>query len=214
MDTASRARQLLSEIHDQSTQLGDLRKMAATIKKDHTLAEMLWASERFLPRQLAILIMDKKQLNLTKISFLTKDMYAHPDAEKLALMDWFMAHQLMKDRQTIALIDSWHHNPEALFRRTFWYYQSRLRWVGQQPPDNTKQLLDWIEESIEEEMPEVQWAMNFAAAQIGIFDEKYRKRCIAIGENTGLYKNEVVAKNCTPNYLPLFISSQLAKQKR
>jgi len=72
-------------------------------------------------------------------------------------------------------------------------------------------LLAKIETRIENEVSEVQWAMNFTAAQIGIFQETFRKRCINIGEQTGLYKNEMVAKNCTPNYLPKFIAIQVAK---
>lgn len=65
-----------------------------------------------------------------------------------------------------------------------------------------------------QEQPEVQWAMNFTAGQIGTYDEEYRERCIAIGENTGLYKDEVVAKNCTPSYLPEFIRIQVSKLKK
>jgi len=72
-------------------------------------------------------------------------------------------------------------------------------------------LLSKIETRIENEVSEVQWAMNFTAAQIGIFQEIFRKRCINIGEQTGLYKDEMVAKNCTPNYLPKFIAIQVAK---
>jgi len=56
--------------------------------------------------------------------------------------------------------------------------------------------------------------MNYTAAQIGIFEEKYRSRCIALGERTGLYKDEIVAKNCTPHYLPQFIAIQVDKQKK
>ena len=43
--------------------MGDLRKIASEIKKDHELALELWSTGQFLPRQLAILIMDKKQLS-------------------------------------------------------------------------------------------------------------------------------------------------------
>lgn len=52
--------------------------------------------------------------------------------------------------------------------------------------------------------PEVQWAMNFCAGQIGIHEPHFRSRCIKLGEALGLYKDERVAKNCTPNYLPEF----------
>lgn len=75
-------------------------------------------------------------------------------------------------------------------------------------------MLSKIEARIEKEVPEVQWAMNFTTAQIGIFEEKYRPRCVALGERTGLYKDEIVAKNCTPNYLPKLIAIQVAKLKK
>jgi hypothetical protein len=125
-----------------------------------------------------------------------------------------MANQLSKDRKTIALMQSWENSTSPLQRRTLWYYQARLRWVGQTPPPNTEELLSNIEKKIEGEKPEVQWAMNFTAGHIGIYQPEYRSRCIALGERTGLYRDEVVAKNCTPNYLPEFISIQVGKLKK
>lgn len=214
MAVAASAKSILAQLNDNTTKLGDVRKIASTIKKNHELAMQLWQSKRFLARQLAILIMDKKKLTQAVIDQLDRDMQQHPEAERLQLMDWLMANQLMKDKSTISLIESWRNSSSVLQKRTFWYYQGRLRWVGQMPPNNTEQLLIWIENNILNEPPEVQWAMNFTAAQIGIFQESYRNRCIALGENTGLYKNETVAKNCTPNYLPLYISIQVAKQKK
>jgi len=67
---------------------------------------------------------------------------------------------------------------------------------------------------MEIEKPEVQWAMNFTAVQIGIFQPEHRSRCITIGEQTGLFRDEVVPKGCTPNYLPEFISIEVAKLKK
>ncbi len=202
---------ILTQIGGTNTKLGDLRKLAHDIKKDHKLAMELWESKQFFARQLAILIMDKKQLSQAVIDDLVNDMQQHAETEKLQLMDWLMANQLMKDKKTIALIEGWEDSPSSLQRRTFWYYQGRLRWVGQTPPPNSEALLSKIEKKIENEAPEVQWAMNFVAGQIGIFQEKYRTRCVNIGERTGLYKDEKVAKNCTPNYLPKFIAIQVEK---
>lgn len=213
MKRSAKAESTLAQIHSQ-TKLGDLRKIAATIKKDHALALELWSTDNFLPRQLAILIMDKKELTQPLIDQLDNDMQQHPEEEKLQLMDWLLANQLSKDKKTIALMESWESNPSPLQRRIYWYYQARLRWVGQTPPPNSEELLKKIDAGIEEEVPEVQWAMNFTAAQIGIFEEKYRARCVALGERTGLYKDEMVAKNCTPNYLPKFIAMQVEKGKK
>lgn len=85
--------------------------------------------------------------------------------------------------------------------------------MGKIPEDNAKTLLSVIEKTILKEAPEVQWAMNFTAGWIGVFDAPYTHQCIQIGETTGLYKDEVVHKNCTPNYLPKFIEIEKAKRK-
>jgi 3-methyladenine DNA glycosylase AlkD len=214
MKLSPKAKSIYNQINNNTTKLGDLRNIAKDIKKDHQLAMELWSTGEFLPRQLAILIMDKKLLTQELVDKLDRDMQTHPTEERNQLIDWLMAHQLSKDKKTIALIESWENSPSALQRRTFWYYQARLRWVGQTPPPNSAALLTSIEKRIENEKPEVQWAMNFTAAQIGIFQPEFRSRCIALGERTGLYRDEIVPRGCTPNYLPQFISIQVAKLKK
>lgn len=213
MKISPKAENILGQITG-NTKLGDLRKMAKEIKKDHTLAMELWISGGFLPRQLAILIMDNKVITQDLIDLLDKDMHTHPFNERTQLIDWLMANQLMKDKRTVGLIETWEKSDSALQRRVFWYYQGRLRWVGQTPPANTDYLVSSIEAQIANEEPEVQWAMNLTAGWIGIYEEKFRKRCIAIGENTGLFKDEKVSKGCTPNYLPEFIRIETNKRNK
>ncbi len=140
-------------------------------------------------------------------------MQTHLPVERNQLIDWLMANQLLKDKKTTALIDSWENSPSALQRRVFWYHQARLRWMGQTPPDNTAELLAKIETNIAKEEPEVQWAMNFTAGWIGVYEKQYRDRCIAIGQDTGLYKGQMVSKGCTPDYLPDFIAIESKKRK-
>ncbi|RWU04341.1 DNA alkylation repair protein [Pedobacter chitinilyticus] len=212
MKSQTKAESILEQINSQ-TKLGDLRNIAKEIKKDHSLAMELWATGKFMPRQLAILIMDGKLITTDLMSKIDKDMQTHPFDERNQLTDWLMANQLTKDKKSIELMQSWENSPSALQRRIFWYYQGRLRWVGQVPPKNTEYLLKAIENRITKEQPEVQWAMNFTAGWIGIFDKQYRERCIAIGEKTGLYKGEMVSKGCTPNYLPEFIAIETNKRK-
>ncbi|MDN7245611.1 DNA alkylation repair protein [Planococcus shenhongbingii] len=208
---SSTAENILSQITS-NTKLGDLRKIAKDIKKDHELAMELWSTGEFLPRLLAILIMDKKLLSPEVLNELDQDMQTHTFDERNNLMDWLMANQLTKDKKTLVLMGSWQQSPSALQRRAFWYYQGRLRWTGQTSPDNTADLLAVMEAAITQEEPEVQWAMNFTAGWIGVYDEKNRARCIELGEKTGLYKDEVVSKGCTPNYLPEFITIEVNKR--
>jgi len=212
MELSAKAENILRQIDDK-TKLGDLRKIANDIKKDHDLAMELWATGKYLARQLAILIMDKKHLSQAFIDKLDKDIKRHKEDDRNHLIDWLMANQLSKDKKTVALMESWENSPSSLQRRVFWYYQGRLRWMGQTPPPNNEELLSKIENQIEKEEPEVQWAMNFTAGWIGVYDKKLRNRCIALGEKTGLYKGKMVSKGCTPEYLPEFITIESNKRK-
>ncbi|WP_042221862.1 DNA alkylation repair protein [Oceanobacillus manasiensis] len=209
---SSKAEYILSQINSK-TKLGDLRKIAKDIKKDHELAMELWSTEAYLPRLLAILIMDKKLLSEDVLNQLDKDMQKHTFEEANNLIDWLMANQLTKDKKRIALMETWEDSPSALQRRAFWYYQGRLRWTGKTPIDNNEDLLSALEANITQEEPEVQWAMNFTAGWIGVYDENNRARCIKLGEKTGLYKDEKVSKGCTPSYLPEFIRIEVNKRR-
>ncbi len=211
MELASKAKTILESINSK-TKLGDLRKIANEIGKDHDLSLELWSTGEFLPRLLSILILDYKLITEEILDKFDQDIQAHSFDERNHLMDWLMANQLTKSKRNISLMLSWKNSPSALQRRAFWYYQGRLRWTGQVPPGNTDELLSEIESKIMHEAPEVQWAMNFTTGWIGIYDKKYRDRCIKLGEKTGLYKDDMVSKGCTPNYLPEFIAIEANKR--
>lgn len=213
MTLSAKATEIHTQITKPGSKMGDLRNIAKEIKKDHALAMELWSYKSLMPRLLAILIMDKKELGAETADNLLEDIQQHPFDERMHLADWLMANQLTKDKKTIAMIDSWKNDPKPLKRRIFWYYQARLRWTGQTPPNNSEELLADVEQHMANEEPEVQWAMNFTTAWIGIWDPAHRDRCVKIGEKLGLYKDEMVAKNCTPNYLPDFITIEVEKRK-
>lgn len=54
MNLTTKAKDLYAQINQETTKLGDLRKMAKDIKKDHELAMELWSSGQFLPRLLEV----------------------------------------------------------------------------------------------------------------------------------------------------------------
>jgi len=211
MILSKKAKEILA-VTDKGCKLGDLRAHAKEIKKDHELACELWSTGKLYPRLLAILIMDGKELTHDLVSNFIKDIERHEYDQRLQLADWLMANQLTKNKKIVALIESWVNSDSAIQRRIFWYYQGRLRWVGQNPPNNTDLLLSAIEEKMLDEQPEVQWAMNFTAGWIGVFDRANRGKCINIGQKLGLYEDEVVAKGCSPNYLPKFIELETKKR--
>jgi 3-methyladenine DNA glycosylase AlkD len=213
MALSTKAKKLVAEITKADLKLGDLKKRAAEIKKDHDLATELWSTGEYYPRLLATLIFDKKLLAEEVIDQLAADMLQHDLKERSQLADWFMANQLAKDKKLAALMTTWENNPSPILRRLFWYHQARLRWVGQVPPGNSAELVDSLEKNMATAEPEVQWTMNFCAGQIGIHEAKFRPRCIKLGKALGLFKDEHVSKNCTPSYLPEFIRIEVAKRE-
>ena len=213
MDLSPRVKSLIAEIGDAKAKLGDIKKHGKEIKKDHDLALELWSTGNHHARLLATLIFDKKLLVQDFIDQITSDMLEHDTDERNQLSEWFLANQLMKSKATISLLATWQDNPSPVLRRLFWYHQARLRWVGQTPPDNSAVLMDFLEKHLASAEPDVQWAMNFCAGQLGIHQVEFRSRCIKLGKDLGLYKDEKVARNCTPSYLPEFIRIEVAKRE-
>lgn len=87
MNNSTTATNILATISSKDTKLGDLRKIANTIKKDHKLALELWSSKQYLAQQLAILIMNKKLLTPEVINQLIQDIEQQNTAAQLQLID-------------------------------------------------------------------------------------------------------------------------------
>lgn len=203
--------QILNQLGE-NPKRGDIRILAKQIKKDHTLALQLWQTGNLHARALSTLIFDKKLLTSDVIDQFVIDLQHHDRADQLLVMDWLFANQLTKTKNLLDLIQTWRDSDFPLQRRTYWYYQGRLRWMGKCDQTNSAQLLTFIEAHILNEDPMVQWAMNFLAGWIGVFEDEFHDRCIQLGQETGLYRGMKVAKNCTPDYLPDFI--RIERDKR
>lgn len=213
MALSPKAQELCDQLAPGNTPAGTIKKLAKAIKQDHPLAMELWSTGLLDCRLLAVLIMDKKLLDQALVDTLCADMLDHPDkGGKTRIMEWLMANQLLKSAAGKRMVASWEHSPVALQRRTFWYQQVRLRWTGKTAHDNTEDLLEALEARMAGEEPEVQAMMNMTAGWIGVFMPEHRDRCAALGERTGLYKDEVVPRGCTPGYLPEFIRVEVGKR--
>lgn len=213
MKLSDKAETIYDQITSVNAKLGDLRQIAKTLKKDHPLAVELWSTGEFHPRMLAILLFDPKELNLEVVDQLLEDIsITDQKSYRNQLTDWLMANQLLKIKKLIPEIETWAEDATPVKRRIFWYYQGRLRWMGKPSPENTPRMVELIEKKLHDEHPDVQWAMNFTAGWIGIYNPQYRDRLIALGENLGLFKDEMISKNCTPNYLPEFIRIEVGKR--
>ncbi len=208
------AQEVLARIDREPLRMGEIKKVFKDVKKNHALAEELWATGLFPARMLAALCMDKNKLTQEVIEQLAVDMRRHDRKQRDYIGDWLLAHQLMKSKKNTALLASWRHHEDPVLRRLFWYYQGRLRWMGKQPePDVNAELLDAVEAGLADEEAGVQWAMNFCAAWIGVFRPEHRDRVVAMGKRIGLYADEKAPRGCTPNYLPEFVRIEVGKRQ-
>ena len=194
--------------------MGQIKKTAKSIGRDHELAMALWQTGVYRARLLSALVLDNKLLDIGVIERLATDLAGHDLPERNQVSDWLLANQLSKLKRTRGLVESWKDHPSPVLRRLFWYHQARLRWTGRTPPGNTPDLLEALESTLGSEVPEVQWAMNFAAGWIGVHEPKHRGRCVELGKRHGLYKGEKVSRGCTPSYLPEFNRIEASKLER
>lgn len=213
MAWSERAETLSAELAKGTQKLGDIKKLGAEIKTDHVFALELWSKGSFYPRLLATLIFDRKLFSEEVLDALAAGVQEHEGSERDQLADWLLANQLAKVKKLVALMATWEDHPSSIMRRWFWYHQARLRWTGQTPPGNSARLLESLERDMADAEPEVQWAMNFCAGQIGVHEPEFRTQCVALGEKLGIYKGEKVSKGCTPSYLPELIRIEVAKRQ-
>ena len=90
---------ILTTIDSDGVKLGDIKKIAKELKTDHSFAVELWRSGGFHRRLLAVLIMDRKEIDMEFISRLVDDLKIHSDEERNQISEWLLANQLMKSKK-------------------------------------------------------------------------------------------------------------------
>jgi 3-methyladenine DNA glycosylase AlkD len=185
--------------------LGDIRKLGDKIKTDHTLALELWKTENIDARLLATLIIQPKKLSAQELDAMVKSIAFVQEA------DWLNAYVVKDHPQREALREKWMDSESPWAARAGWSLTSGR--VAREPEGlDLAQLLDRIQSEMRAAPQEVQWTMNTALAQIGIYFPKYRKRAISIGESLGIYRDYPVSKGCTSPFAPIWIE-EMVKRK-
>ena len=185
--------------------MGDIRKMADSIKVDHKLAMGLWETGNMEAMLLAILIVDKKSLS-------TDDVDKMVQAIKAAqVADWFNSYIVKDFPDNETLRKKWMQSKDPMSARAGWSLTAG-RVVRKPEILDLPALLDRIEKEMPKASPVVQWTMNSALAQIGICFPEHRKRALAIGEKLGIYRDYPVSKGCTSPFAPIWINEMVKRQ--
>ncbi|OOQ56538.1 DNA alkylation repair protein [Mucilaginibacter pedocola] len=185
--------------------MGDIRKVADKIKKDHSLALELWETGNVEARLLAALIIDPKKLRPEEIDAMVR-------SERFTqVADWFQSYVVKEYPGKEELRLHWMLSDDPMAARAYWALTAGR--IARSPEGlDIEGLLNQIETEMPTASPEAQWTMNTALAYIGINHPEYRERALAIGERLGIYRDYPVSKGCTSPFAPIWINEMVKRQ--
>jgi len=185
--------------------LGDIRKLAATMKADHQSAMDLYDSGIIDAQLLAVLLIKPKKLSLDELDRIVRA------ATFSQVADWVNAYLVKEHPEKEALRVRWMADADPWAARAGWGLTSGR--VARSPDGiDLKALLDRIEAEMPTAPAPTQWTMNSCLANIGIHHPALRKRALAIGERLGIYRDYPVSKGCTSPFAPVWINEMVRRQ--
>lgn len=195
-------------------QMGDLRKVAAKIKRDHALALALWETGNLDARLLATLVLEPKRLSGAEIEGMVRA------ATVAWLADWLNSYVVQEHPEKEALRQKWMAlNAAKVAEGAGDSWAARAGWnltaqrIGKSPEGlDLPALLDRIEAEMPLAPPETQWTMNNCLAGIGIHFPEHRVRAVAIGERLGIFRDYPVSKGCTSPFAPIWIAEMVRRK--
>lgn len=207
----SRNRKLGAGDDQFGVQMGDLRKVAAKIKRDHALALALWETGNLDARLLAILVLEPRRLSAGELEGMVRA------ATFGWLADWLNSYVVKEHPDKETLRQRWMGMKTALGSQDSWL--ARAGWSltsgrinGSPQGLDLEALLDRIENEMPAAAPETQWTMNNCLAGIGIHFPEHRERALAIGERLGIFRDYPVSKGCTSPFAPIWIREMVRRQ--
>jgi 3-methyladenine DNA glycosylase AlkD len=185
--------------------LGDIRKVARSLRADHALGLALWDTGNLDARLVAILSFNPAKLTGDELEELVRS------ARSAQLADWLNAYVVRKHPGKEALRQKWMTDSDPWAARAGWDLTSER--IGRSPVGlDLPALLDRIEAEMGGADPAVQWTMNFCLAGIGIHFPEHRPRALAIGEALGIYRGYPVSRGCTSPFAPIWIQEMVRRQ--
>lgn len=184
--------------------MGDIRKLAKAIRKDHALALELWETGIIEARLLAVLVMVPDRLSAEEVDGLVRSNGFGWVA------DWLMSYVVKVHPGKEALREGWMVGDAPWAARAGWSLTAER--VEKAPEGlDLDALLDRIEREMAAAPAPVQWTMNNTLAAIGIHHAAHRARAVEIGERLGVFRDYPTPRGCTSPFAPLWIAEMVRR---
>lgn len=188
--------------------LGELRKIAKQIGKNHELAAELWQTGNTEARWLACMIMDVQKLSLKEVREMTEELTYNN------LIDKFIGEVICYHKDAEILEREWTVSDKDNLGRAGWNLVVYRVSEGKEPEKALNKILATVEAELQTASPGKQWAMNHAMCEIGICYPEYTERCMSMGERLGVYRDLKVPKGCTSAFAPNWITAVVNKKRK
>ena len=188
--------------------LGELRKLAKGLGKNHNLALELWQSGNTDAQWIACMLFEGEKLSLDEARSMVSEL-TYSD-----IIDKFIGEVICNSQYVDILAEEWSTSSKDNLGRAGWKLIVYKISNGKLTNAEIEEILRTIEIELQVASPGKQWAMNHALCQIGIVYPEFTEECITLGETLGVYKDLKVAKGCTSAYAPNWIAAGIAKRKK
>lgn len=188
--------------------MGELRKLVKQLGTNHDLALELWHSGNTEAQWIACMIFDVNKLTLDEIRNMASQINYND------MIDKFAGEVVSKHKSVDLLAEEWTASGEDNLGRAGWNLIVHKVSDGKMTNEELEELLTTIKNELQTATPGKQWAMNHALCQIGICYPDFTKKCIALGETLGVYRDLKVPKGCTSAYAPNWIEAGIKKRTK
>lgn len=191
--------------NDYAINLSKLRGLAKELKSNQDLAISLWGTGDSAARLLALLICKPKAFGIEELDAMVNEAYVPK------VQEWLVSYVVKKSPHEQELRLRWLAATNAVVASAGWELTAGQAAKGGEL--DFAKLLDVIEEQMKDAPERLQWAMNHTLAEIGIAQEQYRVRAVAIGEKLQVLVDYPTPPGCTSPYAPVWINEMVSRQK-
>lgn len=191
--------------NDYAVNLSKLRGLAKDLKSNQDLAISLWGTGDSAARLLALLICKPKAFGIEELDAMVNEAYVPK------VQEWLVSYVVKKSPHEEELRLRWLAATNAVVASAGWELTAGQAAKGGEL--DFAKLLDVIEEQMKDAPERLQWAMNHTLAEIGIAQEQYRVRAVAIGEKLQVLVDYPTPPGCTSPYAPVWINEMVSRQK-
>ncbi len=181
--------------------LGNLRRYAEALGRDHALALSLWETGNTDAMMLSALTLEPEKLRRPQAERMVSD------AKYIDLLDELVFDAFSEAPFANEMRDEWISSPDDIRGRVGWTLVVSGIQRKAYDAESLTRIVDLVEAGLKDAPPLKQEVMNRAMCEIGIRHEAFTERCVEIGERLGVYRDQKVPKGCTSAYAPAWIAA-------